>query len=449
MFAPPLAHKRFFLSLAFVAAVLVAAGSAQAQFDPLRTFPDTSTTIGVFADQLPGGMTTAQDQFAATHYAGTQKLTTNLIDPIRAYNSDFIMLQYRLGDRDSGDTTQWIHNNTWSSDWATVNANENWFVHVTGNNTASGRLYQAYGSTKEWIMDVAGLFNNVPFAQSYGQFWINETLADATASHADGTFADADQLPWAPDSNSSPIGAAPCTAYSPDLDAMYAAVYQQYQAANMYFIPNVDNLTTNADTSTRYATNTNGVFMEDFAVKTSDWTEEKNRTLSVLNNGKIWIAQNYLSSNTDVATREWYLTNYLLIKSSQSFINVPSTDSQLYWWPEYNIKLGAPTDALPTNISAYALANGLYLRHYQFGYPSASARTYTFAANDPRYLVAFSGGGDVDANGNLPASSLTYTLQSGGTFSIPAWSGEIFMIPEPATLCLLAAGACALIRRRK
>jgi hypothetical protein len=64
--------------------------------------------------------------------------------------------------------------------------------------------------------------------------------------------------------------------------------------------------------------------------------------------------------------------------------------------------------------------------------------------------VAFSGGGDVDANGNVPAGSLTYTLQNGGTFSIPAWSGEIFMtVPEPATLTLLAAGAYALIRRRK
>jgi len=285
------------------------------------------------------------------------------------------------------------------------------------------------------------------------QFWVNQTLADASASHADGTFADGCVLPWAPDSNNSPVGAAPCTAYIPDLEAFYSYVYQQYTAHNAYFIPNVGPLVTTLDTTQGYYTNVSGVMMEGFAVKTSDWTMQQNRTLKLLNNGKIWIAQNYLASNSDVAAREWYLTNYLLLKSSQSFINIPSTDSELYWWPEYNLNLGSPTDALPTSISAYALANGLYLRHYQNGIvlvnPTGSAVTYTFSANDPRYLVAFSGGGDVDANGNIPASSLTYALQNGGTFSIPAWSGEIFMVPEPVTLTLLAAGACALIRRRK
>jgi hypothetical protein len=131
-----------------------------------------------------------------------------------------------------------------------------------------------------------------------------------------------------------------------------------------------------------------------------------------------------------VATREWYLTNYLLLKSGQSYINVPTTDSHLYWWPEYNLALGSPKDALPTNISSYAVGNGIYLRHYQNGNvlvnASATAATYTFAANDPRYLVVFSGGGDVDANGNVPAGSVTCTQQTGGTFSIPAWSGEVF-----------------------
>src|SRR5262245_33657412 len=40
-----------------------------------RPFPDTSRRIAIFADQLPGDMTAAQRQFAATHYAGSQKLT--------------------------------------------------------------------------------------------------------------------------------------------------------------------------------------------------------------------------------------------------------------------------------------------------------------------------------------------------------------------------------------
>src|SRR4051812_31379445 len=41
-------------------------------------FPDTSAIIAVLADQLPGGMTAAQQQFAATRFVGTQKLTLAL-----------------------------------------------------------------------------------------------------------------------------------------------------------------------------------------------------------------------------------------------------------------------------------------------------------------------------------------------------------------------------------
>jgi hypothetical protein len=39
-----------------------------------RFFPDTRDRVMVFTDQLPGGMTDAQYQFAATHYVGSQKL---------------------------------------------------------------------------------------------------------------------------------------------------------------------------------------------------------------------------------------------------------------------------------------------------------------------------------------------------------------------------------------
>src|SRR5450759_468771 len=111
-------------SIALVAAVVVGLFVGQAwAFSPARTVPDEWDRIGIWVDQL-GNLTSAQMQFAATHYVGTQKQTTNLIDPIRAYNPNFLMIQYRLGVRDSGDQTILIHNNSWTTDWALLNPHE-------------------------------------------------------------------------------------------------------------------------------------------------------------------------------------------------------------------------------------------------------------------------------------------------------------------------------------
>src|SRR5579859_2687877 len=50
-----------------------------------RSFPDTSATIAILADQLPT-MTAAQQHFAATHYAGTQKQLLPETQALRAIN---------------------------------------------------------------------------------------------------------------------------------------------------------------------------------------------------------------------------------------------------------------------------------------------------------------------------------------------------------------------------
>jgi hypothetical protein len=416
--------------LALVASM---APTALADFAPPRTFPDTSNRIGVFVDQLPSGMTAAQQQFAAAHYAGTQKLTTNLIDPIRAYNPNFLMLQYRLGVRDSGDSVPFIHNNTWTSDWGQINPHEDWFVHDDQDN----RVYQTYGAFKEWIMDAAGLINGNT-TNGWKQFWTGATLADIASSHADGVFADSTHLPYAIPVNlqDSHMGPPPHTNYIDDLEGFYDYVYQQYTAANEYFIPNIGNLTTTLDTTNGYYDDVHGAMVEGFATKTSDWAMQSNRELRLLNNDKIWIAQNSLSGAGDIADRKWYLGNYLLLKGRRSYINM-FADSQLYWWPEYDLNLGPATDALPSDISAYRLANGLYRRHFQNGYvlvnPTGSDMTYTFISGDPQCLVGISGGGDIDANGNVPADSVTYTLQTTSVL-VPAWGAQILMIPQPATL---------------
>jgi len=125
-----------------------------AAFSPARRFPDTWDHIAVFVDQLPSSLSAAQRQFAATHYAGTQKQTSALINLIRAHDPNLLHLQYRLGVRQSGQSVNYIHNNTWSNHWANINSHEDWFVHDDQGN----RVYQLYaGWLKEYCMDAPGL----------------------------------------------------------------------------------------------------------------------------------------------------------------------------------------------------------------------------------------------------------------------------------------------------
>ena len=58
-------------------------------------FPDTTATIAVLSDQLPN-MTAQQQQFAAAHYVGSQKLVLGTTRALRALNPNFVVLHYHL-----------------------------------------------------------------------------------------------------------------------------------------------------------------------------------------------------------------------------------------------------------------------------------------------------------------------------------------------------------------
>jgi hypothetical protein len=51
-------------------------------------FPDTTSTIGILADQLPN-LSSQQMQFAATRYVGSQKLLLGVTRALRAINPNF------------------------------------------------------------------------------------------------------------------------------------------------------------------------------------------------------------------------------------------------------------------------------------------------------------------------------------------------------------------------
>jgi len=147
--AQPVRTKTFF-SIAFLVTFAAATyGDSDSEFYPPRQFPTSGDTIQVFVDQLPAAkMTAAQRRFAATRFAGMQKQTSAEIKQLRAYQPDFLMIQYCLGVRSS--QANFIHNDTWSHDFSVVDKNKDWFVHDDKGN----RAYQVFETTKEYVMDI-------------------------------------------------------------------------------------------------------------------------------------------------------------------------------------------------------------------------------------------------------------------------------------------------------
>ena len=73
-----------------------AAAATAASCRAAARFPDTFSSIAILTDQLPSGMPAAQQQFAATHYVGTEKQLLPDTQALRAINPDFIVLHYHL-----------------------------------------------------------------------------------------------------------------------------------------------------------------------------------------------------------------------------------------------------------------------------------------------------------------------------------------------------------------
>ena len=118
---------------------------------------------------------------------------------------------------------------------------------------------------------------------------------------------------------------------------------------------------------------------------------------------KIVIVQNYLGASTDVATRLYYLANYLLIRGDRSYLDYFAS-GPLEWYPEWKVDLGAPVTTGST--VADLAAGGAYEREFANGWvvvnPTTTAATLTFPAS--ARLVVPQGGGVVDMTGAEPGS---------------------------------------------
>lgn len=382
-----------------------------------RSFPDTWSSIAILTDQLPSGMPAAQQQFAATHYVGTEKQLLPDTQALRAINPDFIVLHYHLAMWQSA-VDFIIDGTSWGNDLSTVTQNESWFWHNDlGDGGAGDRVtasdgkflmnVSVQGFADYWVQSLEqqvadGQYDAIMFdsaSPSLLQAWCGGSGANqdprlAGTAARDTTFAELGNTTW-------------IDAWQTWISALNASL----AAKGIPLIPNDGAFITGWD-DTNYAL-TAGVFSEGFGDPTfaeSDWQSATNELLSLAAADKLMILQNYLTAPTDVATRLYYLGNYLLVKGHHTYLDY-FANGPLEWYPEWTIDLGAPTTAQATSVSSL-LQNGVYERDFEKGSvyvnPSPSSVTVNVTGNE----VVPSGGGAVDSSGDTPGTVTTNAVTS-------------------------------------
>jgi hypothetical protein len=184
-------------------------------------------------------------------------------------------------------------------------------------------------------------------------------------------------------------------------------------AQGIPLIPNTSAFITGWD-NTNYGL-TAGIFAEGFAgtdFAETDWEASTNELLSLAAASKIMILQNYLSDPSDVATRLYYLGNYLLVKGQSTYLDYFAA-GPFEWYPEWTIDLGAPTTA-PTTSVADLLDQGVYRRDFAGGsvLVNPSSTSVTVPLGGAYQHVVPSGGGAVDASGDEPGTVTTMSVTS-------------------------------------
>jgi len=398
-------------ALAGITAWLLLAGSAVAR----RPIPDTTDAIHVWDDQLPDSMTSAQINFVARHVDGTQKVSLQTAQALRAANPGFLVLHYRLGIGDG--PVPFRIGRRWASDYGQVERHNSWFWHIHG--------HRVLNTQSDWYV--------MNPDSGWRPYLARRVLHEAALLGDDGVFADSLSVPQylGADDFNPPfqyfVGEA---AWTQRIDG-FMRYEERRLSGRLWFIPNAGSWITTRD-RTDYAI-PDGVMIEDFAeagpssfYALSDWQLEMNRVLSLVRLNKIILAQSYLSPS-DMTARGFILGSYLLIKGAHTFINM-WIGAEPQWFPEYGIDLGAPLDPAPAHIDQLAGPNGLYVRQYANGLvavnPSTSAAALPLSA--PMRLVRPVGGGGLDANADTTGWGLQLTPVV-GPVSVPAHGGVILL----------------------
>lgn len=400
-----------------------------------RPWPDTTARIAVFADQLPGALTAAQRQFAATHLVGTQKQRASELAALRVYNPGFLCLHYQLAVGQG--PAAFITGDVWASDWAWVTTQTNWFLL----NTLTQRVHQT-----AWNWDVMDIRHTSGVALTgYPQYWITSCVARIAATGSDGVFADSftqdaysfgacqPTHPWLEDADA-------CRAnWIPQLDAFARAITNAFAADTngWLYLPNLGGLITSWDTLD-YGCGHGGMiegfcfWNTDAYFDPADWRLQMTRALSLTAADKIVICQSYTQTSA-VTDRMFALASYLLIKGARTYLNLLTTDEvALEYYPEYTLELGAALTPPAADIADLFHAPwGVYRRAYANGWALANPLETPVTIPDlggTFHRATPGGGGPVGADG-VPGGAITYTTVTSVT--VAAHGGVVLLSAPP------------------
>ena len=414
-----------------------------------RPWPDTSLRIVPFSDQLPDSLTAAQREFAATRFAGTQKMTRSAIRSLRAYNPDFLCLHYQLAV--GAGPEAFIIGDLWASDWTFVNAQSPWFLRTS----ADQRVHQT-----QWNWDVMDVrYADGHAVSGFPAYWISNCLARIRAAENDGVFADS----FTPDSYGFGQTTPPhpwlediglCLAnWVPSLEQFGAEAKQALSGTNGFvFLPNLGGLVTSW-LDMDYGIGHGGM-IEGFAFwgpdsyfDPADWELQMDRALRLVRSNKIVICQSYPAPG-DARERMFATASYLLVKGSRTYLNLLSSDDvALEYYPEYAIDLGGAVGAIPSGVDALRHADwGVFRRDYSNGIvlvnPSAAAINIASLGTNYWRVIA-NGGGAVNASGGYGGSLATSLVSS---LSLPARSGAVLLRRVRTLTVASSGGAYATIQ---
>ena len=428
--APSRARTSPGLSIARVFLLLVLAIPAHAA----RPWPDTRFRIVPFADQLPGNLNATQRWFAATRFAGTQKMLRSEIQALRAYNTNFLCLHYQLGV--GAGPAEFIIGNAWTSDWSHVNTQTNWFLLTTNGQ----RVHQ-----NEWNWDILDIrYTNGQPVTGCPAYWISNCLVRIAAAEDDGVFADS----FTPDAYGFGQSTPPhpwledvdlCrTRWVPNLEQFGHAARDALAATNGYvFLPNLGALVTSW-LDMDYALGHGGM-IEGFAFwgpdsyfDPADWELQLDRALDLARSNKIVICQSYPAAGS-ARERMFAAASHLLVKGAATYLNLLSSEAvALEYYPEYDLDLGGAAGAFPSGIAAlWHAAWGVFRRDYSNGVVvvNPSASTVNIPDLGATYWRAVaSGGGAVSASGNFGGS---LSAAAATNLALPAHSGAVLFRADP------------------
>lgn len=406
-----------------------------------RSWPDTGRGIHVFNDQLDTRLSDAQIRFAATRYAGTQKMTRFDADRLRFVNPGFLILHYRLGLGLGYRATlgtcnpvgEWLHiiSGDWVQEWpVNVTPLEEWFYHWP--ETGGNRVFQC-----TW-----GWFLMEPRNTSWRAYWLQQVATQLRDNDNDGLFLDSINVP-------NYLGATSFQPALPEVDSRFESAWslriqewlqwlQTTTVGEYSIVTNVGSWITTRD-ATDYGA-ADGVMVEGFVLEADqspyafdDWRLQMNRIAAAVRRNQIVILQNYAGGMQE---RMFSLGCYLLVKGNNTYLNIDIGEG-VEWWPEYSLPIGRAQESLTSQIDDLDRDHDrIYRREYDNAIVlvnptnpwDGSGKTVTVDLGDTHYQAVCLGGGFVDANG---ASNAAVNYSSVKQVTLTPFSAAVLFKSEP------------------